>query len=406
MKEITFIHAADLHLDSPMLGLSSLQDDLFDKIKESTFAALKNIVDAALGRKVDFVILAGDLFDGEDRSIKAQARLRKEMNRLAEKNIPVYAVHGNHDHFEGTWSHISLPDNVHIFPHQPSEESYTAPNGTTVSLHGFSYPRRHVSERMISQYPVRGMSDFHIGILHGSLEGETGHGRYAPFILKELLDKEYDYWALGHIHKRMVLNAEPPVIYPGNTQGRSRKESGAKGCYHVTLNEAGADFEFLQCHSFRWEQRTVDISGLSAFDEVYSRCLQAVEEERKNGGVILELFLEGASLSPQDMNAVAGGELLSLLQEEEVGNMPFVWVSAVIAEEQQSWDRNQLREKADFFSGLFAAADGFEDFEESLGSLYSHPLARRYAESMEEGEKAVLLKEAEEMLLGLLYKND
>ncbi|SIB87349.1 Uncharacterised protein [Mycobacteroides abscessus subsp. abscessus] len=237
---------------------------------------------------------------------------------------------------------------------------------------------------MISQYPVRGMSDFHIGILHGSLEGETGHGRYAPFILKELLDKEYDYWALGHIHKRMVLNAEPPVIYPGNTQGRSRKES----------------------HSFRWEQRTVDISGLSAFDEVYSRCLQAVEEERKNGGVILELFLEGASLSPQDMNAVAGGELLSLLQEEEVGNMPFVWVSAVIAEEQQSWDRNQLREKADFFSGLFAAADGFEDFEESLGSLYSHPLARRYAESMEEGEKAVLLKEAEEMLLGLLYKND
>jgi DNA repair protein SbcD/Mre11 len=150
----------------------------------------------------------------------------------------------------------------------------------------------------------------------------------------------------------------------------------------------------------------VDVSGLSVFEEVYSRCLQAVEEVRKDSGVILELLLKGASLNSQDMKAVAEGELLSLLQEEEEGNTPFVWVSAVQAEEKQSWDRHQLMEKADFFSGLFAAADWFDDFEETLGSLYSHPLARRYAESMEEGEKAVLLKDAEEMLLGLLCRND
>src|SRR4051812_21862531 len=115
MKRITFIHAADLHLDSPMTGLTHLPKPIFERIKDSTFAALKTLTEAAIKHQVDFVIIAGDLFDEEDRSVRAQTRLRKEMIRLYEHNIPVYIIHGNHDHLNGTWIHLDMPANVHIF---------------------------------------------------------------------------------------------------------------------------------------------------------------------------------------------------------------------------------------------------------------------------------------------------
>lgn len=205
---ISFIHCADLHLDSPMVGLKNLPTTIHNKLKESTFTAFKKVIDAAISKKVDFIIIAGDIYDGEDRSIKAQIRFRNEMLRLEEEQIEVYLIHGNHDHLNGSWVQIELPPNVHVFPSMVTVKKYVK-NNLSANLYGFSYETRHIKERRIDEYERSDEAHFHIGILHGNLEGSTEHSAYAPFQVRDLLAKKMDYWALGHIHKRELLESVP-----------------------------------------------------------------------------------------------------------------------------------------------------------------------------------------------------
>ena len=148
MKKISFIHGADLHLDSPMVGLSYLPKEIFERLKESTFTALSKLIDAAIQHSVDFVILAGDLFDEQDRSVRAQTRLRKEMERLKAHKISVYIIHGNHDHLNGEWIHLNMPENVHIFSDKVEMKTFVKSN-TVVHLYGFSYGNTSFKDKSI-----------------------------------------------------------------------------------------------------------------------------------------------------------------------------------------------------------------------------------------------------------------
>ncbi|GLB58794.1 metallophosphoesterase family protein [Cytobacillus sp. NCCP-133] len=406
MKKVTFIHAADLHLDSPMAGLKHLPSAIFKVLQESTFTAFTTIVDAAIFHAVDFVILAGDLFDGEDRSIRAQTRFRKEMQRLAEKGIPVFAVHGNHDHMEGQWVHMPMPQNVHVFSHEVEVFKHTAENGTSVHLYGFSYPKRHVVERMIDQYTRKNGADLHIGILHGQFEGNSDHDQYAPFRLKDLLGKDFDYWALGHIHKRESLNQQPPIIYPGNIQGRNRKETGAKGCYLVELGSSSAKLEFMEASAVLWNEEQIDASNAKSYHDLYVLCKRMLEDKRQNRkGTILNLVLNNVSLPDHEMKGIITGELLESLQEDETEEEPFVWISNLTVNENRMWDKEKLAHESDFFSELFKTADQFAEDSGCTLALYAHPLARRYLGNLSEGEKHKIAGEAEELLVNLLYKN-
>lgn len=405
MKRVTFIHAADLHLDSPMTGLKHLPPAIFQKLQESTFAAFTKIVDSAISLAVDFVILAGDLFDGEDRSIRAQTRFRKEMERLEECGIPVFAVHGNHDHMEGSWVQMQMPDNVHIFSHEVEVVKHIAANGTSVHLYGFSYPKRHVAERMIDQYTRKDGADLHIGILHGHFEGSSEHDQYAPFRLNDLLEKGFDYWALGHIHKREILYQQPPVIYPGNIQGRNRKETGPKGCYIVELDESGAKTEFLDAAAVIWEEAQIDASNSESFQDIYNVCKNLLEEKRKSSkGTILNMTINNVSLPVHEAKSIANGELLESLQEHEIEEETFVWISALTVNEQRMWNKEKLAHESDFFSELFKTADIFAEESKSALPLYEHPLARRYLKDLSIDEKRRIAEEAEELLVDLLYK--
>ncbi|MFO1442755.1 DNA repair exonuclease [Bacillus sp. Bva_UNVM-123] len=404
MKKVTFIHAADLHLDSPMIGLKNLPERIFKKLQESTFEALGKIVDAAIIHQVNFVILAGDLFDGEDRSIRAQARLRKEMERLEARNIAVFAVHGNHDHLEGVWTHLPLPKNVQLFSHEVEALKYTKEDGTSVHLYGFSYPKRHLFTRMVPFYVKEEGADFHIGILHGHIEGSSEHAKYAPFTLKELLHKEFDYWALGHIHKRQDLSTLPPVVYPGNIQGRHRKETGMKGCYLVHLSEAGCIRNFIATSVVIWDEKELDASNLNSFHDIYTMCKNIIEEKRAEKiGTILSLTIKNVNIPEQDYKAVVNGELLDVLQEEEKEEEHFVWISKLSAVESKKWwSREQLEKDSAFYSELFKIASNKDELNKSIVSLYNHPVARRFLEDLPADEKNKLAIEAEELLVSLL----
>jgi len=402
MKKVRFIHAADLHLDSPMIGLKHLPERIFRKLKESTFEALGKIVDAALFHQVDFVIFAGDLFDGEDRSIRAQARFRKEMERLAKQNIAVYIVHGNHDHLEGNWTHLPLPENVNLFSKEVETMKCTKVDETSVHLYGFSYSKRHLFDRMIAFYEKEQGADFHIGILHGNMDGNEEHGKYAPFTLSELLEKEFDYWALGHIHKRQIIHTQPPIIYSGNIQGRHRKETGLKGCYLIDLTKEGCNLEFIESSVVIWEDVRLDAANQTSFHDIYLLCKNIIEEKRRdNIGTILSFTIENIAIPESEFIGLINGELLDILQEEE-DEETFVWVSTVTVCANRQWNREQLEKDSDFYSELFQIAGQLDGITKSIAPLYHHPIARKFLGEMTLEEKNNLAKEAEELLVSLL----
>lgn len=407
MKQVKFLHTADLHLDSPMVGLRHLPKAIFHRLQESTFKALKNITDAAIKHEVDFVVIAGDLYDGEDRSIRAQAVLRNEMNRLAEKGIKVYAIHGNHDHLGGNSIQLEFPENVYFFKDQLEIAAFRKNDGTLVHLYGFSYPKRHVTERWIDKYERRDGADFHIGLLHGHFEGTSDHGKYAPFRLSELLDKGYDYWALGHIHKRTLLSQQPHVVYPGNPQGRHRKELGDKGAYIVTLTETSSDIMFFETADVIWEDMVIDGKNASSFNEVYESCLAAIDEQRREGkGFLLDIHIDQLNSSLTEVKEkIDNGELLELLQDAEKAEESFVWVHRLAYTENIAFDRASLIKQSDFYEELFDMIETYDQLNIALSQLYQHSQARRHLGELAEKEKEQLVRDAENVLFQLLLKN-
>ncbi|MDP4083945.1 MAG: DNA repair exonuclease [Bacillota bacterium] len=406
MKEISFIHAADLHLDSPMIGLRNLPVSILKRLRESTFKALKKLTNAAIKKNVDFVILAGDLFDGEDRSLKAQSHLRTEMLKLMKHDIPVYIIHGNHDHLSGDWVHLEMPSNVHIFTDKVESMTLVTKKGMRVNLYGFSYPERHVYERKITHYQKSGNADYHIGILHGNEEGENEHGNYAPFVVKELLEKDFHYWALGHIHKRKVLSENPPIIYPGNIQGRNKKEKEIKGCYHVNLSDFETSLEFIETSDVIWEDVEIDLAGLRNFYEVLEKCQAIVKDCRKEKmGTLLTLSLLNHELEDDKERRALAAELIELLQENEQDEDAFVWVTEIIAEQNQIVSKENLKKESEFYSELLNTVAHYEYDEIPLSALYHHQMGRKYLSSLTSNEHVQLLEKAEILLLNLLYKS-
>ncbi len=407
MKQVKFLHTADLHLDSPMVGLRHLPKAIFHRLQESTFKALKNITDAAIKHEVDFVLISGDLYDGEDRSIRAQAVLRNEMNRLAEKGIKVYAIHGNHDHLGGNSIQLEFPENVYFFKDQLEIAAFRKNDGTLVHLYGFSYPKRHVTERWIDKYERSDGADFHIGLLHGHFEGASDHGKYAPFRLSELLDKGYDYWALGHIHKRTLLSQQPHVVYPGNPQGRHRKELGDKGAYIVTLTETSSDIMFFETADVIWEDMVIYGKNASSFNEVYESCLAAIDEKRREGkGLLLDIHIDQLNSSLTEVKEkIDNGELLELLQDAEKAEESFVWVHRLAYTENIAFDRASLIKQSDFYEELFDTIETYDQLNIALSQLYQHSQARRHLGELAEKEKEQLVRDAEKVLFQLLLKN-
>ncbi|AIM17356.1 DNA repair exonuclease [Bacillus sp. X1(2014)] len=403
MKKVTFIHAADLHLDSPMTGLKHLPANIFSRLKESTFTALKKLTKTAIDRKVDFVILAGDLFDGEDRSLRALSRFRAEMRRLEENGIPVYIVHGNHDHLNGSWVHLDMPPNVHVFPGKVEIKKQQTRTGERVHLYGFSYPTRHVFEKKIVEYQKEEGADFHIGILHGNEASGTVHDNYAPFTVQELQEKDFDYWALGHIHKRAVLAENPPIVYPGNIQGRNKKETGSKGFYHVTLTEMDAKLEFIEAADILWEQVMVDASTVSRFQDLLQLCHKEMNKYRKDdSAAILSFHIKNLQLADDYEMKNVETNLLDLLLEEEKDEESFVWIADIHITESRQIDKEQLKKEANFYGNLFETIECFENVDEAIASLYEHRLGKKHLSPLSEDEKRELIERAEKLLLDLL----
>jgi len=390
---VLFVHAADLHLDSPYKGIKDLSSRLGEKIKESTFQSLTAIVDLAVDQQVDFVLFSGDIYDLEDRSIKAQIVFKEEMQRLNDQGIPVCLIHGNHDFLGNEADHLSLPSNVTVFPSEVETIYIQTKKGERVAVSGFSYDRKWIDRRMIIDYPSRkAQIDYHIGLLHGYEEGQKSeHGRYAPFSLAELAEKNYDYWALGHIHNRQQLSAEPLVYYSGNTQGRHRKETGDKGCLLVNLSRSGHSVDFKATAPIIWKELNVDVSTLETLDSIYEKIRQAVIETSDGQTLLYLKVIVSSQLSDKIMTKLNQDDFIETLHHDSDKSFAFVTglkiqISNVTANQvsleqlfTEEWKRS-----VEYYS----ENEAFNEVTKEL--LNTHPFSVELSEQTEEYRREIL----------------
>jgi len=397
MSSIRFFHTADLHLDSPFKGMSELPEKGFEKLRNSTFEAFSTLIQKAIEEKPDLVLIVGDIYDGEERSLRAQKIFQNGMEQLLAQQIPVIISYGNHDHLKGKWTRFSLPENVFVMPKDTSKFEINV-RGIEVNIYGFSYPERHVPQSMINTYPIATeQNSVHIGMLHGSLQGNTTHDVYAPFTIEELLSKNYDYWALGHIHKRQILHTDPPIIYPGNIQSRHRKELGIKGFYDVTITNFAADCTFVPTSAIVYEKINVDCDNLIHANEVLRACEEALRDFRIQYGAGV-VWLQLQNIGEKGMSLFEDSsilEWLEVIREQEEENTPFIWVQCIEIDSQM----------IDTYEPTLAAESVIQvlnewnqnHLKEVVKDLYQHPKGSRYLEQLSIEEMNNLVSEANQL---------
>ncbi|EAD1383940.1 exonuclease SbcCD subunit D [Listeria monocytogenes] len=395
MKEIQFLHMADLHLDSPFIGLSTLPQPLFSAIQESTFQSLERITTVAIKEAVDFVLIAGDIYDSEDQSVRAQARFAKEMKRLEAANIPVFMIHGNHDFIEKHKEKLALPSNVHVFSEQVEVMSHKTATGVSVNIYGFSYNERHIRSSRVGEYKIQGDADFHIALLHGSeVSSSEEHDVYAPFRVQEITKKGFDYWALGHIHKRQLLAESPSIYYPGNIQGRNRKESGEKGASIITLSEASTTIDFIGTSPIIWEEAVITLPENSEINAFYRETTKLLESyQGRSHSYFLHIIVKMENKQKIDTN-----DWLQMLQEEvEITDNTFVWIHKLTTEitnqsNSQTWYESHLA--GEEIKHSFETLQDESAFYQAVEALYLESGVSRYLDDLSEVGRERLLHDA------------
>lgn len=266
----SFIHAADLHIDSPLAGLGLKDKAVAARFAQAGRRAVEELISETIASKAAFLIIAGDLFDGDWRDVTTGLFFVRAIGALHRAGIPTYVIKGNHDSESGMSRSLTYPDSVHLFSSRKAET--IALDAYGVALHGRSFPSRLVPDDFVETYPTRREGWLNIGVLHTSLDGTRGHEGYAPCSIESLRRFGYDYWALGHVHAAEILSRDPWIVYPGNLQGRSIRETGAKGAMRVTVDDGRiVAVEPLVFDGARWELGAVDISGTTHESDVMQR---------------------------------------------------------------------------------------------------------------------------------------
>lgn len=292
-RPFRFVHTADLHLDSP---LELREDEVAKRLDGATRRALSRLIDLCIDERVDALLIAGDLYDGTHKSATTAAQLSLEMRRLRDAGIHVFMIRGNHDATSSLTRTLDLPDNVHVF--DGHGRPYEIDDLDTV-IHGVSFNKPHINESLLPKYKAPVNDRWNIGLMHTSIDGSDNHDRYAPCSLRSLVDHGYDYWALGHIHRRRIHSTEPAVVMPGIPQGRHIKESGPCSVTLVTLNKnQPPHLEERQVRVVTFDRLDINVTGSVDRTDVLDTLAAALEQRVDSNDdtqLILRLRLSGST---------------------------------------------------------------------------------------------------------------
>jgi exonuclease SbcD len=366
-----FVHAADLHLDSPLRGLDRYEGAPTEQLRGATRRALENLVTLCLEERVDFLLLAGDLYDGSWKDYRTGLFFAGQMSKLRAADIPVFFVRGNHDAESNITRSLRLPENVHELSSEKPETDTRTLERLGVAVHGQSFASRAVTDDLAAGYPQALPGLFNLGLLHTCANGREGHDPYAPCTLDTLRHKGYDYWALGHVHAREVLATEPWVVFPGNLQGRHARESGPKGATLVTVEHGrvvSADARALD--AVRWALCNVDAGGAQTGDEVVDRVRASLTQALAAAGgrtVAARVTLTGTTRAHGTLAADFdkwSNEIRNVAND--VGGEG-VWIEKILGQTRSAID----------LKGLGSRDDALGQLVRALGELRDDEIARR-----------------------------
>jgi DNA repair protein SbcD/Mre11 len=379
MNEFRFLHAADIHLDSPMRGLEADPDAPAQLLREASRSAFRNLIDLAIEEQVAFMLIAGDLYDGNWEDWRTGQFFTEQVARLAEAGIPLVMVAGNHDAASLITRSLRLPSGITRLPHDQCGRVLLDDYG--VAIHGQSFATRAITEDLSRNYPQAVPGLFNIGLLHTSLTGRFGHDNYAPTTVEALISKGYNYWALGHVHAREVVQESPWIVFSGNLQGRQIRESGAKGASLVIVRDGQvASVEHRPLDVLRWVPVPVSVTGERNLDDAMARIGRALSEAigaASGRPIAARVTLTGAT--PLHGQLLGQSERIrqGVIAEGRQQQGDMVWVESVAIDTQSTTDLDALRGRPDIVGRLAKALDELID-EIGIDLLDEYPERLRH----------------------------
>ncbi|MDJ0932950.1 DNA repair exonuclease [Breoghania sp.] len=326
-----FIHTADIHLDSPLKSLALRNPDLANLIGAATRTAFSRTVDLARDKQVDALLIAGDLYDGAQTSMKTALFLSAELARLHEAGIKTFLIRGNHDAASRITCELTLPDSVTTFSGRAEAVTLETDAPFDVAVHGISFNQPHAPESLLDKFkpPVEGA--INIAMLHTSLGGAPGHNPYAPCQPAELEAMGFDYWALGHIHQRSVQCTKATIVMPGIPQGRDIGEAGAKSVNLVTISDdCSITVKERVIAPAQFERVAIDLTGIEDWADMVAaleRALRAARTEAVCDHLVARLDLSGET--PLAWRLRRDTDLLASEAEAIAGSIDGTWIDKV-----------------------------------------------------------------------------
>lgn len=373
-----FIHAADIHLDSALHGLERYEGAPVEEIRRATRRAFDNLIELAIDEEVAFVLLAGDLYDGDWKDYNTGLYFVERMGRLREAGIRVFIVAGNHDAASQITKHLRLPDNVTLFSTRKPERVVLDDLGVSICGQGFA--TRAVTDDISQGYPQGDPQLLNIGLLHTCLDGKPGHEPYAPCTVDGLRSKGYQYWALGHVHNREEVSQEPWIVFPGNIQGRHIRELGPKGCTLVTVESGDiVEVEHRDLDVMRWSLCELDVSASETVDDIYEQVregLQSALDAAEGRPVAVRLILQGACSAHSTLHADRERWIQEYRALATGQGGAGIWLEKVSIKTTPSISIDEALDRDDALSGLLRAirdveldASAFDELADEVSSL-------------------------------------
>jgi DNA repair exonuclease SbcCD nuclease subunit len=409
---VKFIHAADLHLDAPFQGLGAEDERVGQELAEATYVAWTRIVDEAIRREVDFVLVAGDLYNAADRSLRSQMRVREQAQRLDEAGIGLFVVHGNHDPLDGWSAGLELPASAIVFQGGSTQRAVAVEDGDFVcAVYGRSFGTRAEGSDFSAGYRREPADTVAIGLLHANVGNNTDYDPYAPCTLEALRAAGMDYWALGHIHKHEVLSTQPYAVYAGSPQGLNPRETGAHGCCAVSISRSGdVSFEFVELAPLAWASVEVDAEGVESLDRLEALVSGHLDDARDAAcrPVLARVRVRGRAPVHADLARPAVlRDLADGLRASQLAREPWVWLDRLVDSTAPTIDFEALAESPEF-SGEVAriAAELAADPSalESLVADLAEPVAGKLSGYSPGLDAEALLGRARDRALDLLLR--
>jgi DNA repair exonuclease SbcCD nuclease subunit len=415
MSRFTFVHAADLHLDTPFEAFGRVPDHVAVALRDASLDAWTALVDLTIERDAAFLLLAGDLYDGEQRGLRAQGRFRSGLEELSARGVQVFLVHGNHDPLDG-WSSIShWPDGVTLFPSDDVAAVEVKRNGERLAtVHGISYARRDCAENLVLRFRRGAAPGLHIALLHANLGGNPHHAPCSPCTIEDVRRAGMDYWALGHIHERAYPGTGAPwIVYPGNLQGRGMgpSERGPKGAVVVEVeDDAIRHVAFVPVDRVRSLDIEVDASEVGDATSLEERLLERVHRLREahgDRGLLVEVRLEGTALPAACRGPAFRRSVLERLRQRTAHDHPFVWWVAVRDRTAMAQTIDDLPVSNELTAALLRRRHALlQDAATRSAFLEKQfaPLEQVWIAELEPSEVESLFREASELAVDLLRR--